>query len=286
LDHLVEVLGNAWSLDGVSLGILLHELIDLLAIGLVLDQAFSVLKSLDKNVNLLVQLAEVDLHVLLLTLRVLSLFVTVEIVHLVLLSWILCKILGELTILLVVVENLQVKIILLWSKSESNLLEVSLGVGVLLSHESLSSLEGLSLNVVGSLREKVAEVIQFVLVDTHEDDVGKTLHWLLGGFLLAAFVGVWIVLKGLDDNIGLQLLEDLVVSEVRELWQVEDWLLLLDLIVVIVVDLYDSLSDEIHLLDVTLVTNDGLSRGIESTEHVDDELVGETSLAFVEEVVE
>jgi hypothetical protein len=78
----------------------------------------------------------------------------------------------------------------------------------------------------------------------------------------------------------------LVVSEVRELWQVEDWLLLLDLIVVVVVDLNDSLSDEIHLLDVTLVTNDSLSRGVESAEHIDDELVGETSLAFVEEVVE
>jgi hypothetical protein len=60
----------------------------------------------------------------------------------------------------------------------------------------------------------------------------------------------------------------------------------LDLIVVVVVDLDDSLSDEIHLLDITLVTNDGLTWGIESAEHVDDELVGESSLAFIEEMVE
>lgn len=78
----------------------------------------------------------------------------------------------------------------------------------------------------------------------------------------------------------------MVVSEVRELWQVEDWLLLLNLIVVVVVDLDNSLSDEIHFLDITLVTDDGLTWGVESAEHVDDELVSETSLAFIEEVVE
>ena len=78
----------------------------------------------------------------------------------------------------------------------------------------------------------------------------------------------------------------MVVSEVRELWQVENWLLFLDLIVVVVVDLNNSLSDEIHLLDITLVTNDSLTGSVESAEHVDDQLVGETSLAFVEEMVE
>jgi hypothetical protein len=60
----------------------------------------------------------------------------------------------------------------------------------------------------------------------------------------------------------------------------------LDLIVVVIIDLDDSLSDEIHLLDVTLVTNDGLAWGVESAEHVNDEFVSESSLAFVEEVVE
>jgi hypothetical protein len=60
----------------------------------------------------------------------------------------------------------------------------------------------------------------------------------------------------------------------------------LDLIVVVVVYLDDSLSDEIHLLDITLVTNDSLTWGIESAEHVDNELVGESSLTFIEEVVE
>ena len=66
LDHLVEVLGDAWCLNWISLGILLDKLVDLLAISLVLDQTLSVLKSLDKDVDLLVELGEVDLHVLLL----------------------------------------------------------------------------------------------------------------------------------------------------------------------------------------------------------------------------
>lgn len=195
------MLGDAWSLDGVSLGILLDELIDLLAISLLLDQALSVLQSLDKNVNLFVELAKVDLHVLLLTLRVLSLFVTVEVVHFVVLSWVLSKKRLELTVLLVVIENIFVKFIILWSKSLSNLLKVSLGVGVLLSHESLSSLKGLSLNVVGSLWEKIAKVVQFILVNTHENDIRETLHWLSWGFSRATFVGVWIVLKSFDNNV-------------------------------------------------------------------------------------
>lgn len=250
------------------------------------DQSFSVLQGLDKDVNLLVELAEIDLHVFLLTLGVLGLFITVEVIHLIILSWKLSKILGELSIFLVVVENFKIKILPLFFESHTNLLEVSLGVGVLLSHESLSSFKGLSLNVVGSLREKVTEVIQLILVDTHENDIGKTLHWLSWGSLLATFIGVWIVLESFDHNVGLQLLKDLVISEVRELGQVEDWLFLLDLIIVIVVDLDNSLSDEVHLLDITLVTDYSLTWGVESAEHVDDQLVGETSLALIEEVVE
>ena len=55
--HLVEVLGDAWGLDGVSLGILLHELIYLLAISLVLDETLGILECIYQDVDLLVELA-------------------------------------------------------------------------------------------------------------------------------------------------------------------------------------------------------------------------------------
>ena len=78
----------------------------------------------------------------------------------------------------------------------------------------------------------------------------------------------------------------MVVTEVRELGEVQDWLFLLDFIVVIIVDLHDTLSDEVHFLHIALVADDGLTRGVKPTEHVDDQLVGEASLALVEEMVE
>ena len=46
------------------------------------------------------------------------------------------------------------------------------------------------------------------------------------------------------------------------------------------------MSNEIHLLDITLVADDCFSWGVDSTVHGDDKLVGESSLAFLEEMVE
>lgn len=195
LNRLVELLGDTDGLNWVSLGILFHELVDLLSVGLVLDQSLSVLKSLDKDVDLLVQLGEVDLHVFLLRLGVLSLLIRVETIHLVLLSWISSEILIELSLLLVVLKDLNIKILDFWILSETDLLEISLRVGVLLSHESLSTLKSLSLNVVSSLWEEVAKVVKFILVHAHKDDIWERLHWLrLGSLLASTFVGVWIVL--------------------------------------------------------------------------------------------
>ena len=195
LNRLVELLGDTDGLNWVSLGILFHELVDLLSVGLVLDQSLSVLKSLDKDVDLLVQFGEVDLHVFLLRLGVLSLLIRVETIHLVLLSWISSEILIELSLLLVVLKDLNIKILDFWILSETDLLEISLRVGVLLSHESLSTLKSLSLNVVSSLWEEVAKVVKFILVHAHKDDIWERLHWLrLGSFLASTFVGVWIVL--------------------------------------------------------------------------------------------
>lgn len=93
-------------------------------------------------------------------------------------------------------------------------------------------------------------------------------------------------MQSLNHDIRLQLFKDLIVSEVRELWKVEDWLILLNLIVVIVVDLYNTLSDKVHLLDIALVADNCFAWGVKSAEHIDDQLIGEPSLTLIEEMVE
>ena len=81
-------------------------------------------------------------------------------------------------------------------------------------------------------------------------------------------------------------MKDLVVSEVGVLWQVEDWLLFVSLVILVVEDLNKSLSDEIHFLDIALETDNSLAWGIDSAVHADNELVSESSLTLLEEVIE
>ena len=92
--------------------------------------------------------------------------------------------------------------------------------------------------------------------------------------------------KSSEHNIGLQVVQNLVVSEVRELWKVEDWLLFDLLVIFVVVNLHEALSDEIHLLDVTLVADDSLSWCVDSAVHGNDELISEASLTFFKEMIE
>lgn len=78
----------------------------------------------------------------------------------------------------------------------------------------------------------------------------------------------------------------MVVTEVGELWKVENWLLFLNFIIFVVENFNEALSDKVHLLDIALVRNDNFARGIDSAVHCDDELISKASLAFFEEVVE
>ena len=50
-------------------------------------------------------------------------------------------------------------------------------------------------------------------------------------------------------------------------------------------NLYNALSNEIHFLDITFVTDDNLTRSIKSTIHIDDKLVGKAPFAFIKEVI-
>lgn len=63
-------------------------------------------------------------------------------------------------------------------------------------------------------------------------------------------------------------------------------LLVFFVIVFVVENLDESLSDEVHFLNVTLVTDDDLAWDEDSAEHANDQVVGETGLTLFEEVVE
>jgi len=59
-----------------------------------------------------------------------------------------------------------------------------------------------------------------------------------------------------------------------------------EIIVFIVEDFNQSLSDEVHFLDVTFITDDHSVWRVYSAVHADDQLVGEATFAFIKEMVE
>ena len=159
------------------------------------------LPGIDEDVDSLVQLVEEKLHVLFLTFEVFWLFVTEELV--------------ERGLSVLVVSSLSGAVARVLSRSRVILLLFQLvelllplvRVGVPLLHESQSSLLGSSFDVLGSLREEVAQIEEQGLVDAHEDDAIE-LGILVGVFHLG--------LHGLKNKIALEVVEDLVVSEVGE----------------------------------------------------------------------
>ena len=121
--------------------------------------------------------------------------------------------------------------------------------------------------------------MKLALRDAHEDDVWQ---WL-GSAILFVLV---CVSKGSKNDVGLQVIEDLVVTEVREFGEIQDWLLLGFFIILVVVDFNETLSNEVHLLDITLVADNSLSWSVDSAVHSNNELVSETSFTLLKEMVE
>jgi hypothetical protein len=78
----------------------------------------------------------------------------------------------------------------------------------------------------------------------------------------------------------------LVVPEVRELWKIENWLLLGFLVVLIIINLNETLSNEVHFLDITLVADNSLPWSVDSAVHSNNQLVSKTSLTLLKEMVE
>jgi len=93
-------------------------------------------------------------------------------------------------------------------------------------------------------------------------------------------------LKGLEHDIALQVIQDLVVSKVGVGRQVEDGLLLPLLVILVVEDFNLARVDEVHLLHAAFVANNSLAWLVDTAVQTDDKLVNEPSLALLEEVVE
>lgn len=143
----------------------------------------------------------------------------------------------------------------------------------------MSSLQRSSLDVLSSLWEEVAKLLEDILRDAHENDIWH-------GFETAILLVLGGVGQGLEEDVRLEVVENLIVSEVRVLWKIQDRLFLVELIVLIVVNFNQTLSDEIHLLHIGFVADNSLARGVNSAVHADDQLVRETSFALLEEMVE
>lgn len=156
---------------------------------------------------------------------------------------------------------------------------VGLGVGILLLHELLSSLKRSSLDVLSSLWEEVAELIQVLVGTAHEDDVWQVVS-------RSILLVIWSVSEGLEKQIGLEVVEDLVVSKVGVFGQVKNGFVLDLLVIFVVVDFNEALSDEKHFLDIALVADHHLAWVLNSTEHIDNHFIGKSSLAFFKEVIE
>jgi hypothetical protein len=129
------------------------------------------------------------------------------------------------------------------------------------------------------LWEQLAKLTKHIFRNTHEDNIWELLRLVL-------VLVVRCMSKSLKNEIGLKVIQDLVITEVGVLWQVKDWLLFLDLIVFIVEHFHKTLSNEVHLFDIASVTDDGLSWGVDSAIHTNDQLVGEASFTLFKEVVE
>ena len=141
---------------------------------------------------------------------------------------------------------------------------VLLGVEISLLDELFSSLEGLSSQVLFSLREKVAKLCKLSLLDAHEDV-------LLRDHILEVSIRTELLFQtqSFDSDIGFQRFEDLVIAEEAVCRQVQNGQIFDALVVVVIEDLNDTLSDEIQVFDVGLVGDYMLTVGVEPAEHVD-----------------
>ena len=96
----------------------------------------------------------------------------------------------------------------------------------------------------------------------------------------------WAVQKRFEYDVGFQVVQDLVVTKIAEFWQIEDWFIFFVLVVFVVVDFDEALSDEIHFFDIALVANNTLAWCRDTAIHLNDKFVGKATLTLLEEMIE
>lgn len=115
-------------------------------------------------------------------------------------------------------------------------------------HESLSSFEGLALDVLCRLWEEMAEVKKLILADAHEVDIWDMINGL-------TLLSCMLCRQRLIHQIGLQFIQNLEVTEVCKFGQIQYCFVFGDFIVLVVEHLDDALSNKEHLLDWAFVTD-------------------------------
>ena len=78
----------------------------------------------------------------------------------------------------------------------------------------------------------------------------------------------------------------MVVTKVAIFWQVENSFVFHDLISFVVLNLNDTLFDEVHFFNIRLVLNHCLTWAVDSAEHRNDQFVDEASLTIIKEMIE
>ena len=78
----------------------------------------------------------------------------------------------------------------------------------------------------------------------------------------------------------------MVVSKVAEFWKVEDWLLIDDLVILIILDLNYTLFDKVHFFHVGFIIDHSLTGVDNSAKQRDDQLIREPSFTLIEKVIE
>jgi hypothetical protein len=78
----------------------------------------------------------------------------------------------------------------------------------------------------------------------------------------------------------------LIVTEIGVLRQIKNWFFFFNLVILIVEDFDQALSDEVHLLHVAPIADHGLPWSVDSAVHANNELIGKPSFTLLEEMVE
>ena len=91
---------------------------------------------------------------------------------------------------------------------------------------------------------------------------------------------------GLVDQVGLQIEQNLIVSEIAVFWQEENRLIGLNLILLIIMNFNHTLANKVHFLKVALIVDEDFVWGEDPAVQLNDQLIDEASFAPIEKVVE